>query len=115
MKLRELTFELAAGANRQLRGNQNQRAVGKVLQTAAKVFQHKFHVRFLVVINRRVIGRPKDSGVSAPSLRIIGERKCAIRQTGSNQLIQARLENGRFASVELRDLFQLEVQTGHLE
>ena len=65
VKLRKFLFQLRAGADRQLRGNQNERAFRQMRQGAAEIFQDKVNIRFVAFIDRRVVSKPEHIGIGA--------------------------------------------------
>ena len=110
MKLRKFLFQLGAGADGQLRGNQNQRAGGQMRQGAAQIAEDEVHVRFVVVIDRRVVGEPEHVGVRAGGFRVGREGKFFGGEAGGDQFVQARFQQRRLAGIQFRDIRRVKIQ-----
>ena len=111
MKLREFLFQLRAGADGQLRGNQNERAFRQMRQRAAKIGQNIFHVRFVVLIDRRVVAQPEHVGIGAGDFGIGGEGKFLGGESGGDEFVQARFEQRRLAGIQLGDIRGVKIQS----
>jgi hypothetical protein len=63
VKLRELPLQRGACAHGQLRRDQHQRAGRQMRQATTKLLQHELDVRFVMVIDRRIVTEPEHVGI----------------------------------------------------
>ena len=68
------------------------------------------HVRFIVIIHRRVHADPKHIGVHARGLGIGREGKFFGGDSGGDQFVQSRLEQRRLPRVQPRDISRVHPQ-----
>ena len=61
-------------------------------QRRAEMAENEVDIRFIVFIDRRVVGEPEDIGLGAGNFGIGGEGKFFGREAGGDQFDDARLE-----------------------
>src|ERR1035437_5077282 len=110
MELRKFLFQLRTGADGQLRGNQNERAVRQMRQYAAQISKNEFDVRFVVVVNRRVVSQPKNVRVCAGDFCVGREGKFFGRETGGDEFVQTGFKQRRLALIQLRNIRHIKIQ-----
>ncbi len=82
-------------------------------QGAPQVGKHKFNIRLVVVIHRRVVTEPQNVGTGAGCGGVGGERQPFCGEAGGDEFVEARLEERRLAGFELRDICGVKVQANH--
>ena len=84
-------------------------------QRAAEIGENEVHIRFVVVIDRRVVAKPEHIGAGAGDFWIGGERKFLCSEAGGEEFVQARLEQRRLAGIQPGDVRRVEIESDDLE